>query len=164
MIEANLPARFAVVDEFVWRGSRPRTPQEAQALVIKGVRAVLTLELFNWDRRLYPDFVSVRHIPCWEPLPMLTPSVEDGCLILALAALERGPYPIYVHCRDGQNRTGVVIAAYRLFKYEPLDLVLNELAAYQGFWTKPDLRYVRGLVGRRDILQRQVELVLDAAG
>ena len=50
----------------------------------------------------------------WEPLLILAPSIADDHVAHFLAIVSQQPKPVYVHCRYGENRTGVMVAAYRV--------------------------------------------------
>lgn len=146
------PRNFARVDKVLWRGAHPDAGAAAW-LVAQGVKTVINLELLHDDAAAFagitpaPKLLRARD---WEPLPLIAPSWEDAHVRTLLVELITLPWPIYVHCRDGQNRTGVAVAAYRLIvKDDPLDGVLAEIASYHGAWSDADLAYVHGLAVRR---------------
>lgn len=145
------PENFARVDGALFRGGRP-TPEQAQWLVSSaGVKSVINLELFEEDRAAFAPFpqLQYRHLPDWEPVAAFDPAREDRHLKAFLAAVSDMPKPVYVHCRDGQNRTGLAVAAYRLVVMrEPLDAVLADLQSYKGLWEGADTAYLRSLATR----------------
>lgn len=145
------PNNFAKVDDVLWRGARPTTEQAAW-LVQAGVRSVIDLELFEEDRFSWATatfHVEYRHLPDWEPLATFDPAREDEHLKAFLATLRQLPKPCYTHCKNGQNRTGLAVAAYRLIeKRDPLDAVLSDMESYKGLWAVPDAAYVRSLASR----------------
>lgn len=137
---------FARVDDRVYRGGRPNAEQ-AHWLYDAGVRTMLNLEWEQSDDLALAglDIRPVR-IADFEPLPWFLPSLAREHVDRALAAIAADEPVIYIHCRSGQNRTGVVIAAYRLIVLrQPLDDVLRDFKSYRGFWTWGDERFIREL-------------------
>ena len=145
------PDNFARVDADLWRGARP-TPQQAQWLVEQGIKSVINLELGQEDKASFGMLLrqlEYRHLPDWEPIATFDPSREDQHIKDFLAAVKELPKPVYVHCRDGQNRTGLAVAAYRLVvKDELLASVLADMENYKGLWGVPDAAYVTSLSER----------------
>jgi hypothetical protein len=158
---AITPANFAKVDERVWRGARPDVIQ-ARWLIDHGVRKVINLEWEESGADVFGPGVTEVRIRDFEPLPWFAPSLADEHVIHALTAIRRnfGDPITYVHCRSGQNRTGVVIAAYLLLERgEGLGFVLRDFAGYRGWWAWGDARYIRSLWDRRvEMVQRVANL------
>lgn len=150
MVTTTPIANFAKVDDTLWRGARPDSAGAAW-LVAQGVKSVIDLELSDEDTGNFAPWagkVQLCHLPDWEPLALAAP-IEDRHIHAFLAAVKRLPKPIYVHCREGQNRTGVAVAAYRLIdKRDSLDAVTADLASYGGLWSIADLRYIRSVAER----------------
>lgn len=152
------PANFSKVDSRVWRGARPDLDQ-ANWLGSEGVNTVLNLEWEHgddaaFDERLTP--IKLIRIRDFEPLPWFAPSIADEHVIHALAAIRQGPPIVYVHCRSGQNRTGVIVAAYRILERgDSPDVVTADFQKYRGFWAQADAIYIQSIYRRRsDLLQR----------
>ena len=108
--------RFRAVNEHVYRGGQP-TPEELRQLAKFGIKTVIDLrgpgEERNAEKRLVEE-LGMRYIN----LPMKglqTPS--DEIVHRALELLGTGGsegWPVFVHCKYGKDRTGVVIACYRI--------------------------------------------------
>ncbi|UQZ89134.1 protein-tyrosine-phosphatase [Deltaproteobacteria bacterium Smac51] len=47
-------------------------------------------------------------------VPMRTDDIKDEHIIMALNLIQSEPGPVLVHCRHGADRTGVVMAMYRI--------------------------------------------------
>ena len=159
----SLPANFAQVDDRVFRGARPDAFQAA-ALVKDGVRTVINLEWEESDVGLWPPRapdgspVNLVRIRDFEPLPFFAPSLADAHVIAALKAIMAGPAVSYVHCRSGQNRTGVGVAAYRLIELgQPVDAVIADFKKFRGFWAWADESYIRSIAERREWFKARVE-------
>lgn len=105
---------FHKVNEHVYRGAQP-TQEGFQYLARIGVKRILDLRENDSrtlvEKRMVTDagmeYVNV-------PMTGLTPPTEEETTkILALLEDETSG-PIFVHCKEGKDRTGAVIAAYRI--------------------------------------------------
>lgn len=107
------------IEDGLYRGGRPTTPEERQALVDAGVRTILNLqeEWWEWFHGKTNDEVEWcagnnilnEHI---EISPLLIPRRE--ALIAAVNIMRNSPRPLYVHCMEGKDRTGLAVASYRM--------------------------------------------------
>jgi protein tyrosine phosphatase (PTP) superfamily phosphohydrolase (DUF442 family) len=167
----------------LWRGAKPGKYQ-ARWLIENGMRTLVNLELLHDDRDTLSrvqlqaeaddratlnqtelnsaaayqvDYYRVRD---WEPLVIIAPWLTDTNVAQFLAVMQRADKPVYVHCRSGQNRTGVMVAAYQVIaegKDSPqqIEAVIADMKAYRGFWFRADAAYIRGLTAaRRDRIRR----------
>jgi protein tyrosine phosphatase (PTP) superfamily phosphohydrolase (DUF442 family) len=150
----------------LWRGSRP-DKDGAAWLVRQGARTIVNLELILDDKRAFGEAtvadannreVGYFRVRDWEPLRMLAPSIVDDHVAHFLAIVSQQPKPVYVHCRYGENRTGVMVAVYRvLIEGVSDEEAIEEMRSYQGLWFKADEKYVRSLVPeRREEIRRKV--------
>jgi protein tyrosine phosphatase (PTP) superfamily phosphohydrolase (DUF442 family) len=99
---------FFQVDEKVYRSAQP-SRNAFRELDCLGIRNVLDLRELNLDAfRSRGTCVTVRHLP-------LDPScVTEGEVVSALRIIREARGPILVHCKFGSDRTGVVVAFYRI--------------------------------------------------
>lgn len=102
---------FYKVTDNIYRGDRP-TPSDLKDLQKLGIKTLLDLEYFHTDRYAVREsktnfkFLHIRMNP-WD--------IDDEDIVTALDILtDKNNYPIYVHCKHGSDRTGVVIAMYRI--------------------------------------------------
>ncbi len=147
-----------VAPQVLWRGERP-TKADARWLLEQHVGTVVSLQLD--DRRAFeavqlgPDFVhsvSYFHVPGFSPLQVLSPSHLDTHLALFIAIAKAAPKPIYVHCRAGVDRTGILAAAYRvLVEGVTREQAIAEMARYHSPWQHFDAKYIRGLSEERRV-------------
>jgi Tyrosine phosphatase family len=154
-----------VTDQTLWRGARPDA-SAAKTLIDLGVKTIVSLELLGTDRDAFesavPDTVEPREIQYfqvkdWEPLAVIAPSLVDRHVAHFLAIARTQPVPIFIHCRSGQNRTGIMVAAYRVFNGADIEETVLEMEKYGGFWSKPDAAYIRTLTPeRRVLMERQI--------
>jgi len=107
---------FHQIDDHIYRGAQP-SAEGWNALANLGVRVVLDLrpdgelqEHFVRSEREAVEAAGMRYIS----IPMdgwAKPKEQE--ISRALAVLESGE-PVFVHCRAGRDRTGTVIACYRI--------------------------------------------------
>lgn len=151
--------KFCVVTPNVlWRGAKP-DKDEATWLIQHGVATIINLELIHDDRRALgrttPQDGMVHELGYfrvrdWEPLKLVTPGIVDDHIAHFLAIVAQQPRPIFVHCRYGQDRTGAMIAVFRmLMEGVSQEDAIEELRRYSGLWFQADEKYVRGLSPRR---------------
>jgi len=123
-----------------------------------GVKTVVNLELLQDDRdqflaaKLSPGqsaSVDYFRILEWEPNVVTAPDLLDIHVAQFIAIVRTQAKPVYVHCRSGQNRTGVMVAAYRVLQGESTQRAIDEMRRYGGIWFKYDAAYIGALTGER---------------
>ena len=156
----------AVTPNVLWRGARP-DKDGAAWLIQRGVRTIVNLELILDDKRAFGDAtvedannyeVGYFRVHDWEPLRILAPSIVDDHVAHFLAIVSQQPKPVYVHCRYGENRTGIMVAAYRVLVEDVRsEEAIEEMSRYKGLWLKADEIYIRGLLPqRREEIRRKI--------
>jgi len=149
----------------MWRGAKP-AQDGAAWLIQRRVRTIVNLELLHGDQRVFGQAklaspgryeVGYFRISDWEPNAVLAPALLDGHVAHFLAVVDDQPKPVYVHCRSGQNRTGVMVAAYRVIvEGVSADEAIEEMRRYRGIWFKADSGYIRSLSPeRREEIRRR---------
>jgi protein tyrosine phosphatase (PTP) superfamily phosphohydrolase (DUF442 family) len=111
-------ANFTKVTEKLWRGTQPdpKDPDVFRKLAERGVKTVINL------RHDHDDFAGLQGTGlgyAWIPMRAWHPEQED--IVLFLSTLRRAladpnRWPVFVHCAEGKDRTGYVIAAYRIIE------------------------------------------------
>jgi tyrosine-protein phosphatase SIW14 len=99
------------IDEHVYRSEQPHV-DEMNTLSEYGIKSVLNLRsVRNDNREARGTKLTLHHVPIntWRM------SYED--LIKAMVILRTSDKPVVVHCLHGSDRTGCVIAAYRMIEY-----------------------------------------------
>jgi protein tyrosine/serine phosphatase len=99
------------IEDGLYRGAQPEDPEGYEALRRMGIRTVLNLRARHSER----VDVEAHGMKSLEiPLSMLESpdreSVERAVQAMATPELR----PLYVHCALGEDRTGVVVAVYRM--------------------------------------------------
>jgi len=116
-------ANYAKVSEALHRGAQP-TELGYDELKRKGIRTIISLRVLALDRRHLPghgfryDHISVKHFH---------PELEDVLAFLAIVTDTKNQ-PVFVHCREGVDRTAMMVAAYRMVVQDwPRDKALAEM-------------------------------------
>jgi uncharacterized protein (TIGR01244 family) len=137
---------FHQVDANIYRGAQP-APQEFQSLARLGIKTVLDLrdeQSHARAERKLVEAAGMRYISV--PMKgMVTPTEQQ--ISRALAVMEDTSHgPIFVHCRRGADRTGTVIACYRIAHDQWLNEKALEEARTLGMsWIERGMRsYVLG--------------------
>lgn len=148
---------FCVVTPGVlWRGATPRRA-DAAWLVRHGVRTVISLQL-----NMRPAFesadvdpgitrsVTYFRVPDFIAVDVLTHYHLDQHVAYILAVIKEVPKPVFVSCRAGVDRTGIIAAAYRvLVQRKSQAEAIAEMDAFHSPWDPLNARYVRRLSGAR---------------
>ncbi len=107
------------VNDYMYRGVRP-DEKSLNYLASLGIKCIINLEggIFNRE----PDYVKQEreiveklglrflHKPFH---PIGSPSLDNLKEVLEVI-LQKENHPVYIHCKRGNDRTGIVIAAYRI--------------------------------------------------
>jgi len=108
VVKPHLP-NLHQVDATVWRGAQPDA-EGMQELERMGIRTVMNLRSFHSDRdELAGTHLDYEHIwfKTWHP--------EDEDVVAFLKIINNpSKHPIFVHCQHGSDRTGTMIAIYRM--------------------------------------------------
>ena len=146
-----------VIQNTLWRGSKPDMASAAQ-LLEKNVKTVINLELLHDDKGTFtaarPNLnteyaLNYYTLPDWEPL-VLTPKKSIDRRVEDFIAITRtAPLPIFVHCRSGQNRTGMMVAALHIFNGMPIEQAIDDMLSYGGLWSYQNTEYLRTLTPKK---------------
>ena len=140
----------------LWRGPHPDAA-DAQWLLDHGVRSVVSLQLNDQrafeNAALRPTFsqsLPYFQVPGFSPLQVLSAVHLDEHVALFLAIMKQAPKPIYLHCRAGVDRTGVLAAAYQVIvEGADREQVIADMARWRSPWYTIDAKYIRKLTPAR---------------
>lgn len=167
---------FCVVTPGVlWRAEAP-TRSDARWLVDHGVGTVISLQLdlrhsfesARPDPRLARSVVYFR-VRDFSAIQVVTHRHLDEHVAEVLAIIQKAKKPVLVSCRAGVDRTGIIVAAYRvLMQGVSRKRAIAEMNAFHSPWNPLNDHYVRGLYGARKarilLSVRQWESRLQASG
>jgi tyrosine-protein phosphatase SIW14 len=112
---------FRVSDD-LYRSEQPNHDAFVE-LSAMGIKSVLNLRTTEKDDELI-GIVAIKPFI----IPMEASKFTDKEVIDALKVIASAPKPILVHCRHGSDRTGVIVAMYRIvFQNWTKEDALNEL-------------------------------------
>jgi tyrosine-protein phosphatase SIW14 len=115
--DVGVPANFHEVENGIYRGASPGADGVAYLKSI-GVKTILDLDDDKAAMKIESPAAAQNGVR-WISLPMSgfwapkTPTVDGALAAIADPSLR----PIYIHCKHGQDRTGLVIGLYRV-EYE----------------------------------------------
>ncbi len=110
------------VSDSVYRSEQP-TKSDFIALQKYGIKSVLNLRYLHKDT----DLISNSQLKFYH-VPMLAFYMEFNKFMLSMKLIKTSPKPILVHCQHGSDRTGAVIALYRIvFQNWTKQAAINEL-------------------------------------
>ncbi len=101
------PGNLHQVDAKVWRCSQPAKYQFASLARQDGIGEVLNL------RQWHDDADLAKGLSCHR-VRMDAGKIRDEDIVSALRVLVSADKPVLVHCWHGSDRTGVVVAMYRM--------------------------------------------------
>jgi len=136
---------FHQVDPAVYRGAQP-TSQGVEYLAKLGVKVVIDLrepgERSRGEERMV-SAAGMRYVNV--PMSGLTPptQVQTDAILALMEDPNAGP--VFVHCMRGADRTGAVIAAYRMDhdKWDAAQALKEALADGMSWFQVPRQNYIK---------------------
>ncbi|PYT44248.1 MAG: hypothetical protein DMG45_04565 [Acidobacteria bacterium] len=140
------------ITDFLYRGAQPKQTGLSE-LKLLGINTIVDLrgedrEKIDWERKR-AESLGIRfvHIPVsgWSP-----PTDEQVVQFLSLFRGEPGQ-KVFVHCRFGDDRTGVFVATYRMaLEKWSAEQAMKEMYffGFNGFWHPAMKSFIRGFPAR----------------
>jgi tyrosine-protein phosphatase SIW14 len=156
---------FGQIDAKYYRGAEPED-QDFAALAAVGIKTVIDLQKDgDEDEPGLVESAGMKYIR----IPMTTrvpPTSEQLAHFLALVN-DPASQPVYVHCKEGRHRTGVMTAVYRMTKDRwTADQAFDEMKDYKFGWDflHPEFkRFVYGYTAPLDSLAASSAVVTGAS-
>jgi tyrosine-protein phosphatase SIW14 len=123
---------FYKINDSIYRSKQPNEIS-FQYLNNFGMKSILNL------REIHSDGKKIKKLNLKEyRVPMNAASFNNEKIIAALKIMKNSPKPLVVHCKHGSDRTGVVIAMYRIvFENWEKEKAIEELSSGgYGFHTQ----------------------------
>ena len=140
------------INDHLYRGAQPRDPGLVELKKI-GITTIVDLrgedpDKFGWEEKRAESLgIRVVHIPVdgWSP-----PTNEQVAQFLSIFR-DNPQEKVFVHCRYGEDRTGVFVASYRMaFDKLPAEQALKEMYffGYNGRWHPAMTAFVKDFPSR----------------
>jgi len=115
-------ANFHKVDDGVYRSDQP-SGKDFKALEKYGIREILNMRRFHSDtKKAEGTSLFLHHIRTHAH------SISKDELIEAMRIIKNRKGPILIHCYHGSDRTGAVVALYRMvFQNIPVEKAIEEM-------------------------------------
>ncbi len=109
----NEVVNFGKINDALYRGAQPdhKAMQQLQAM---GVKSVINLRMTNdvWKEE---QAAATAGSMAYTNIPLGALSAPtDAQVASVLAAISAMPKPVFVHCKFGCDRTGTILACYRI--------------------------------------------------
>jgi protein tyrosine/serine phosphatase len=123
--------RFQRVDEGVYRSSQPSSTQFRALATSYQIRSVLKLNRGSDDPPASVQVIDEALDPLVEP--------DEARLRKILDEIDAAPKPILIHCTHGEDRTGLIVALWRMrhgatVEEAYVDMVRHGFHPYRGLW------------------------------
>jgi len=146
---AGVP-NFQKVNDSVYRGAQP-TDQGFKALAGVGIKTIIDLREIGEHSQADEEKAVKANGMRYVSVPMKgmsSPTAEQVSSVLALLNDDTAG-PVFVHCRRGADRTGTVIACYRIaHDHWQNDKALSEARSYGMSWFERAMQhYVQAFSG-----------------
>ena len=114
---------FHQVNPEIYRSSQPDKQQMQTIVEIYGIKSVINLREYHSD----VDETANLSVKLYE-VPLAAGDLSEEDLRKVLQIMQKAPKPLLVHCMHGSDRTGAVIAAYRIAcENYPVEKAIDEL-------------------------------------
>jgi protein tyrosine phosphatase (PTP) superfamily phosphohydrolase (DUF442 family) len=129
----DIPA-FSQVNEHIYRGGRPKAAG-FEHLKSLGIKTIVDLtgtgkDAQREEQRAAEYGFEYVHIP----LSVYKKPTDEQSLLFLKAVLDPQKQPVFVHCHSGRDRTGAMIAMYRIVVDGWMPKVAYGEALDHGFW------------------------------
>lgn len=148
-------ANFYEVDDGVYRSEMP-IADDVPMMVSKNIKTVINLQYKNQDKdaQIFDESITLINEP------ILTWQARPAQIARALYAIEQGKQQgsVLVHCYHGADRTGVVIAMYRVI-YQGWDIEMaRDEMKHGGYGFHKIWKNLDNMLSPLGVMQVQAEL------
>jgi len=123
-IETSLFNNLYKLNDSLYRSEQPDS-LDKELLQQLGIKSILNLRRYHIDE----DFLGKNHFSLYH-VKMFAFCITNKKIADAMQVIVSAPKPLLIHCKHGSDRTGAVIAMYRILfgnwtKQEALDELKN---------------------------------------
>lgn len=131
---ADIPA-FSQVNENLYRGSYPK-PQAYGQIKKMGIKTIINLSCDDNRCLRHEQQMALQHGFNFVRLPLsiYTWPEDEKVLIFLKTVLNPENQPVFVHCTNGRDLTGTMIAVYRVVVEKKSPKEAYKEALDRGFW------------------------------
>lgn len=128
-INANTFNNLYKINDSLYRSEQPDS-LDVEILNKLGIVSILNLRKYHNDI----DFLKTKNFNFYE-VEMHAYWIKNKNVIEALKIINNAPKPLLIHCKHGSDRTGLIVAMYRIiFEDWTKEKAIDELKKY-GFHT-----------------------------
>jgi len=141
---------FYQVDSHVYRGAQP-TNEGFEHLAKIGVKTVIDLREADERSKAEEKVVTAAGMRYLNiPMTGLTPPTEAEISTILAILEDDSTGPVFVHCKRGADRTGAVIASYRIDHdgWDNARALKEAMAQGMSFFQFPRQKYIRTFQSR----------------
>jgi|JI9StandDraft_1071089.scaffolds.fasta_scaffold04177_2 tyrosine-protein phosphatase SIW14 len=141
----GLPNYHSVVDKRLYRGGQPSN-QGLRELAKQGIRTIINLRIEDFNKEVIEEYKS--HDIRTVHLPFSPYDPQDRIFIEFLKIMgDRNQGPAFVHCFHGADRTGAVVAIYRIImqNWDKEKAIAEMKLKGLHWWHKNLIRYIKDL-------------------
>ncbi|HZK82643.1 MAG TPA: tyrosine-protein phosphatase [Humisphaera sp.] len=117
---------FGMISRDVWRGGEP-SAEGLRMLGTLGVKTIMDLREADESDAIPAGVRYVR-------VPVSAWRADQVDVARVVELISTSPKPVFIHCRQGRDRTGLAIAAYRLWQGMSVNDTIHELRAFHVNW------------------------------
>lgn len=133
-VELAHTENFYQITPNLYRSAQP-SAAAFESLEKFGIKTIINLRAKHSDRKWLKGGSSLRLIE----VPIKTWDIDNSEVIEVLRLIKSEPGPILIHCQHGADRTGLMVAMYRLIfenwtKDEALDELINGGYGFHKIW------------------------------
>lgn len=142
---------FHQIDAHVYRGAQP-TIQGIQYLAKVGVKTVIDLRAADGRSQKEEQLVTAAGMKYINvPMSGLTPPTQAEIAKILEILEDDSAGAVFVHCKRGADRTGAVIASYRIDHdgWDNASALREAMADGMSFFQLPRQSYIRGFQARK---------------
>jgi protein tyrosine/serine phosphatase len=139
--DAPAIGNFHQVDERIYRGAQPAAP-DFRSLARMGVKTILDLREGEEHARAEQELARAAGLQYVNvPMSGLGPPTAAQTSRALAVLQDAASGPVFVHCLRGADRTGTVIACYRIAHDQwPNQKALDEALTFGMSWTERGMR------------------------
>ncbi len=125
---------FYRVDERLYRGGQPK-PEGYKKLQALGIKTVISLRGENENTGNEKETLTTLGINFYNlPMSVYSRPKDEQVLLFLETVLNKNNQPVFLHCESGRDRTGAIVAMYKVVVSGSTIKQAYKEAKNMGFW------------------------------